>query len=286
MTSQRTSTIRPIWRRQAYNEEEFTRIVLDKLGNEGTLENPILLWQEGTFDVNKYKITGYSLPDEEDRLLLATTVYTGDLPPRQLTSMRSLQHSSRHSSSTSPAAADFMKGLIRPTRTPATSRAASLIWMDRSVFFAWFLSRTVSFQTLLLICGASDGTRIVVDMFGIEQLYHVLGEGLTHDDIVVDFEKETGQPLPCLKASSDGSSYDAYLAAIPGGVLESAYEKYGARLLELNVRAFLGVRGRKSVNAGLRKTILEEPSNFLAFNNGIVAIADEIELSTKVSWDF
>jgi hypothetical protein len=44
------------------------------------------------------------------------------------------------------------------------------------------------------------------------------------------------------------------------------------------VRAFLGVRGRKSVNAGLRRTILEEPGHFLAYNNGIVATADEIEM--------
>src|SRR5262249_41767903 len=114
---------------------------------------------------------------------------------------------------------------------------------------------------------ASDGTRVVVDMFGIEQLHRILDEGLTRDDIFVDFVKETGHRLPCLKASLDGANYESYLAAIPGTVLESAYEKYGARLLELNVRAFLGIRGRKSVNAGLRKTILEEPSNFLAFNN-------------------
>jgi hypothetical protein len=108
-----------------------------------------------------------------------------------------------------------------------------------------------------------------------------VGAALSDKHDGLDFLKETGQPLSCLKASSQRSNYDAYLAAIPGSVLESAYEKYGPRLLELNVRAFLGVRGRKSVNAGLRKTILEEPNSFLAFNNGIVAIADEIDLSTN-----
>jgi len=39
----------------AHHAEEFTRIVLDKLGNEGTLENPIPLWQEGTFDAQNTK---------------------------------------------------------------------------------------------------------------------------------------------------------------------------------------------------------------------------------------
>jgi hypothetical protein len=45
----------------------------------------------------------------------------------------------------------------------------------------------------------------------------------------------------------------------------------------LNVRAFLGLQGRKSVNAGLRRTILEAPGRFLAYNNGIVATVDGIE---------
>src|SRR5437667_12249076 len=68
-----------------YSEEEFTRIVLNKLGDEGALDDPGLLYQEGTFGRTKYKITGYSIPDTEDRLLLATTVYTGEVPPRALT---------------------------------------------------------------------------------------------------------------------------------------------------------------------------------------------------------
>ena len=146
--------------------------------------------------------------------------------------------------------------------------------------FALYLSPMALWQLLRSISRASDGTRIVVECSEFEQLYPVLAEGSSRDDIVVDFVKESGHPLPCLRASSKNSNYEAYLAAIPGAILESTYEKYGARLLELNVRAFLGVRGRKSVNAGLRNTIIEEPSNFLAFNNGIVAVVDEIDLST------
>src|SRR5215467_11196729 len=68
-----------------YSEEEFTRIVLDRLGDERAVENPILLWQEGNFARAKYKITGYSIPDDEERLLLVTTIHTGELPPRPLT---------------------------------------------------------------------------------------------------------------------------------------------------------------------------------------------------------
>lgn len=37
------------------------------------------------------------------------------------------------------------------------------------------------------------------------------------------------------------------------------------------------MRGRKSVNAGLRATLKDEPTRFLAYNNGIVATVDDIE---------
>ena len=44
-------------------EEEFTRIVLEKLADEGILDNPSLLYQEGSFGRVRYKITGFSISD-------------------------------------------------------------------------------------------------------------------------------------------------------------------------------------------------------------------------------
>ena len=126
-----------------------------------------------------------------------------------------------------------------------------------------------------------DGARVLVDLYGIERLRRILGDGLTRDDIVLDVVAEMGQPLRCLKAFSSNGDYDAYMTAIPASLIADIYEKYGTRLLELNVRAFLGLRGRTSVNAALRQTILEEPTHFLAYNNGIVATADEVGLSVS-----
>jgi hypothetical protein len=127
--------------------------------------------------------------------------------------------------------------------------------------------------------GGFDDTRIVVDPYGVDRLYRLLGKGLTRDDIVVDIEHDLHRPLPCLKVSNGGGDYDAYLAAIPGSLLADIYEKYGTRLLELNVRAFLGLGGKKSVNSGLRSTIMEAPRRFLAYNNGLVTTVDGIDLA-------
>lgn len=58
-----------------------------------------------------------------------------------------------------------------------------------------------------------------------------------------------------LKADlGDDSDYDAYLGIVPGKFLADIYLKYGSKLLQGNVRAFLSVRGK--VNKGIRSTII------------------------------
>jgi hypothetical protein len=75
---------------------------------------------------------------------------------------------------------------------------------------------------------------------------------------------------------SEAEGYDYAMTVIPGEALRFIYEKYGARLLEANVRSFLSVTGK--VNKGIRDTLKNEPDRFMAYNNGIVLIADEANL--------
>lgn len=90
-----------------------------------------------------------------------------------------------------------------------------------------------------------------------------------------------------MPASSDNEDYQSFIAIIPGICLANLYERYGARLLEQNVRSFLQFSGK--INKGIRDTIKKEPHMFLAFNNGLAATADHIELDednryiTKIS---
>jgi AIPR protein len=262
-----------------YHEQEFTRIVLDRLADDGALENPIPLWQEGTFGRTIYKINGYSIPDDEERLVLIATVYTGEIVPRALSRdeiLKACQQAMKFYECS-------RKGLhkqIEPANTDASDLARRIFDAGEriGVLRVIVISDGLTGLRSIDLRDAYDGTRAIVDLFGIEQLHRILGEGLTRDDIAIDLEADYGQALPCLKASTEGADYEAYLAVLPGTVLADIYEKYGTRLLELNVRAFLGLRGRKSVNANLRQTIREAPARFLAYNNGIVATADSLEI--------
>ena len=92
----------------------------------------------------------------------------------------------------------------------------------------------------------------------------------------IDFSELTGSGVSCLPAHLSSGAYQAYLVVMPAGILSDLYEKYGSRLLEQNVRCFLQARGK--VNKGIRATILNEPEMFFAYNNGITATAQEVEI--------
>ena len=81
-----------------------------------------------------------------------------------------------------------------------------------------------------------------------------------------------------LKADiGEDANYDAYLGIVPGEFLAKIYCKYGSKLLQGNIRAFLSVRGK--VNKGIRETIIKHPGNFFTYNNGIAVVARSIGFS-------
>ncbi len=123
----------------------------------------------------------------------------------------------------------------------------------------------------------------------IERLYHHLSEGKPRDELIVDFNEVAGCALPCIFVPGGDEDYGYALAAFPAVALRYLYEKFGARLLEANVRSFLSAKG-KGVNAGIQNTLRNEPGRFMAYNNGIVIVADALHFgktldgSTGITW--
>ncbi|MBU2032403.1 MAG: AIPR family protein, partial [Alphaproteobacteria bacterium] len=93
--------------------------------------------------------------------------------------------------------------------------------------------------------------------------------GQVREDMVIDFSGDFGSPIPALKASQTGAALESYLLIVPGQLLASIYDRWGARLLEANVRTFLQARAK--TNKGIQKTIREEPELFFPYNNGLSA---------------
>ncbi len=115
---------------------------------------------------------------------------------------------------------------------------------------------------------------INIDIWDIERFYQIESSKNHKEDFEINFTEEFGEGLISLEAYNESSPYKSYLSVVPGNILADLYEKYGARLLESNVRSFLQFRGK--INKGIRKTIKTEPEMFFAYNNGITATAEEV----------
>ncbi len=121
-----------------------------------------------------------------------------------------------------------------------------------------------------------NGKTVKLEVMDIERLHRHWSEGKPRDELVVNFSEVCGDALPCVYIPGEMIDYDYALTVIPGEALYFVYEKYGARLLEANVRSFLSTTGK--VNKGIRDTLRDDPERFMAYNNGIVVVADEILL--------
>lgn len=124
---------------------------------------------------------------------------------------------------------------------------------------------------------AGSPIEIQVEFWDIERMSRAFAHGRASSEIDIDIVEMHGAPLACVAATGAAGEYEAFLTIIPGALLRRIYDAYGARLLERNVRSFLQAKGK--VNAGIRKTLREEPGRFLAYNNGISMTADSVDVS-------
>ncbi len=122
-----------------------------------------------------------------------------------------------------------------------------------------------------------EGRAVTYSVWDINRLHRFATAGHGREEIAIDLEAEFGETLPLLPAHLSAEGYKAYLAVVPGPMLGAIYDRWGARLLEQNVRMFLQARG--NVNKGIRNTLENDPTMFFAYNNGITATAEAVEIS-------
>lgn len=121
--------------------------------------------------------------------------------------------------------------------------------------------------------GEVDNIPVVYSVWDLSRLHRFASGGRTREDVDVDLA-EYGGPVAVLPAHLAGADYQAFLLVMSGTQLAAIYDRWGARLLEQNVRVFLQARG--GVNKGIRMTIDQDPGMFFAYNNGITATAEEV----------
>lgn len=122
-----------------------------------------------------------------------------------------------------------------------------------------------------------NNTRIDYSIYDISRMKMIDESVNGKEPLIIDLWNDFQMKgIPVLPASVT-EEYRAYLCNIPGELLAKMYNQYQSRLLEGNVRSFLQTKGK--VNKGIRNTIINNPEMFFAYNNGIAATAESIELA-------
>ena len=86
-------------------------------------------------------------------------------------------------------------------------------------------------------------------------------------------------PIECIKVNDGNDKISTYIGIIPAVVLAQVYGKYKDKLIDQNVRNYLG--GKIKVNAKIAETLRECPEMFFAYNNGISSIASDVRIKTS-----
>ncbi|MDR1974791.1 MAG: AIPR family protein [Bacteroidales bacterium] len=261
----------------ANQEQLFTQIAIEMLSEAGETENATPAYDEKELGTKKqHKINGYAMSDNYETVDLFISIF------------QNTENVARIAKEDIDRAAKRVSNFFRKA---FYNEYSNEIDESSPIFqFAYDLAQLKELRETLVrvnACILTNGTYngdipkqeriagqdIYYNVFDINRLYAISEK--SHISIELDFEEQNIQ-ISCLKAPIENPDYESYIAIMPGQGLAMLYKQFGARLLEQNVRSFLQFAGK--INKGIRKTINEEPHMFLAFNNGISATADHIEI--------
>ncbi|MCG5517222.1 MULTISPECIES: AIPR family protein [unclassified Ectothiorhodospira] len=260
-----------------FAELVFCEVVMQHLVDAGMTFEPVICHFQGKIGNANLRLSGYAISEECDQLDLFVSLYKGveslvaipdqDSKTAALQCVRFLEQcaAGRLANKLDPSSDVYSLALTIREIYDELEQVRVFVLTDGVVKSKSFKPREVG------------GKSVRLEVMDMERLFRHLSEGKPRDELVVDFNEVAGSPLPCVYVPDRDGEYDYALTAIPGEALRFVYEKFGPRLLEANVRSFLSVRA-KGVNAGIQSTLRSLPERFMAFNNGIVLVADEIRL--------
>lgn len=266
--------------KENFHDSTFLELYGNELLESGEIDEELELchWSE-----TGIKVDGYSYNEDEGILNLFISVFSHELENKNLIQSEVQQGFKRVESFF---AKSFEKSYY--TKMEESTPIYDLSFLihknknNISTVKYYLLSNKILSDRVDTIASKTNNTTLFTfHIWDISRLFRMDSSNQKKEDIFIDFEEIIDEPLYCLPAHLNIKEYQSYLLAIPGTLLASLYAKYGARLLEQNVRTFLQARGK--VNKGIRNTIINQPEKFFAYNNGLTTTAESLELEQTSS---
>ncbi len=256
-----------------FREDKFTETLIGFLVEANEVEDGEVCY----FRARGAKLSGFNFSNDGECLDLFVSCYHGTVPPEPVSQTEVKEHFQWLRGFMAKALDGLHKGIEEAS--PVFDVARQIYERRDSFSKARFFLLTDGVVRNAKIADASEhGIEINHYFWDIEKLHRFVSSGRKREVIEIDFA-EFGGAVPCIGVTNPTDEYRTFLAFFPGALLAKLYAEYGPRLLEKNVRSFLQVRGK--INKGIRDTILNEPHRFLAYNNGISATAEQIDLSDR-----
>ncbi len=258
-----------------FSENIFTDICTGWLSEAGITENPEICFFEHSIGNRTVKVNGYAVSDDEASVDLFVAVFNGT-ENGQSFAPEEFRRAARYGHNYFERVTKELLKSLEPGSDAHGMVSRVVETVKGAARLRVFVVSDCACSLTAIEPETIDGKDLVYELVDITRLYRLTQAGMPRDEIVVDFTELVPNGLRCLHAPEISADYDAYLALIPGDILYRLYDRYGPLLLERNVRSFLQARGK--VNRGIRDTLRKQPDRFLAYNNGIVATVDDIEV--------
>ena len=268
-----------------YAEVEFVNRFVEHMKECGmTFSDYQICTHQGKIGRSTIKISGCAFSEEGDQLDLFVANYKGNEDLEEIKKSElflSAQHcynflkecTNGRLSEVLEKSSDVW-GLATLVRDKFTSVEQLRIYVitDRVSQTKNFMSKSINDKTVKL------------EVMDIERLYRHTVAGKPRDEIVVNLKELCGRSLQCVYVPKGDSNYSYALTAFPANIIYYLYDKFNARLFEANVRSFLSFT--RKVNQGIRDTLLDEPEYFMAYNNGLVIIVDNMIIDHEENGNF
>lgn len=110
----------------------------------------------------------------------------------------------------------------------------------------------------------------------MEEVFKAEQARRNNQEIIINLDGDYQAKLECIETFDEKNGIKSYLTIMPAIILAKIYNKYKVRLIDKNVRNFLG--GKIKVNSEMARTIAETPELFFSYNNGISSTASEVTI--------
>jgi len=259
-----------------FRENVLTSIYAEELSAAGVLESPEVCHLEGGKGNASIKVNGYGVPEEDSRIDLFITLHYGPSDEIVTINAAEVETAFKKLERFFGKSLDGLYKELDPAGDQylmAEHIQGLKAKMDRVCFYLFTNARLAQRKEKE---HKSDifGLEAVYEVWDLERFRRLRESGTSYEALVVNLEDQKLGGLPCVLLGTNGGNSQTCVTLFPGELLCELYDEYGPRLLELNVRSYLQARGK--VNKGIMETLQKSPQDFLAYNNGITVVAEEI----------